>query len=51
MTVESPERTRMPRTLVLAFMAGLSLAAGYSARCYVEELLVALPIIGAEGRA
>lgn len=26
------------RHLVLAFMAGLSCAAGVSARCYVEEL-------------
>lgn len=31
-----------PRHLVLAFMAGLSQAAGLSARCYVDELMAVL---------
>lgn len=42
MTVEDPTRLPAPRHLVLAFMAGLSMAAGYSARCYVDELLSVL---------
>jgi hypothetical protein len=51
MTIESPNRTPMPRTLVLAFMAGLSWAVGRSARLYVDELMSTLAIVRAEGRA
>jgi hypothetical protein len=40
--VERPDRIPMPRVLVLAWMASLSFAAGYSARCYVDELLMLL---------
>ena len=51
MTVEGPVRPPMPRHMVLAFMAGLSLAAGYSARLYVDELICVIvewAIVGAE---
>lgn len=40
-----------PRTTVLAFMASLSLAAGFSPRCYVDELLATLAICGAQEKA
>lgn len=33
-----PRRRERPRHLVLAFMAGLSRAAGLGARCYIDEL-------------
>jgi hypothetical protein len=42
MTIEGPTRTPMPRTLVLAFMAGLSKAAGKLADLYVFELMATL---------
>jgi len=51
MTIEPPNRVPMPRTLVLSFMAGLSMAAGYSPRCYVDELLSTLGIVRPEERA
>lgn len=41
MTIEGPQRPPMPRRLVLAYMAGLSLAARRSAQCYLEALDVA----------
>lgn len=31
-------RVRQPHHLVMAFMSGMSLASGVSARCYVEAL-------------
>jgi hypothetical protein len=51
MTIEPPTRMPMPRVLVLSFMAGLSMAAGYSPRCYVDELLSTLAIVGSQERA
>jgi hypothetical protein len=51
MTIEPPHRMPMPRTLVLAWMASLSIAAGYSARLYVDELLSTLGFVRAEERA
>lgn len=40
--LDIPRLFERPRHLVLAFMAGLSQAAGYSARCYVDELVLVL---------
>lgn len=40
--IDIPLPFERPRHLVLAFMAGLSAAAGYSARCYVDELVLVL---------
>jgi hypothetical protein len=51
MTIETPNRMPAPRTLVLAFMAGLSWATGKSARLYVDELLSTLAIVRPEERA
>lgn len=31
-----------PRQLVLAFMAGLSMAAGFSARLYIDQLMTSV---------
>lgn len=42
MTIEGPARLPAPRHLVLAFMAGLSLAARMSAECYLLELVATL---------
>lgn len=50
MTVELPLRKPMPLYLVLAFMAGLSAAARFSAQCYVDELVMELAT-GARGAA
>lgn len=36
--IDIPTLFERPRHLVLAFMAGLATAAGYSSRCYVDEL-------------
>jgi len=47
MIVDGPRRPEIPQHLVLAFMAGLSFAAGLSGWCYVEKLLCELQ----EGRA
>lgn len=49
--IDIPLLFERPRHLVLAFMAGLSCAAGFSARCYVDELVAVLagqPQNGAE---
>ena len=40
-----------PYHLVLAFLAGLSLAGGYSARCYIEALEKLLRDRAANGAA
>ncbi len=40
--IDIPRQFERPRHLVLAFMAGLSQAAGFSARCYVDELVMML---------
>jgi hypothetical protein len=40
--IDIPRAFERPRCLVLAFMAGLSQAAGRSARCYVDELVLML---------
>lgn len=36
--VDMPRLFERPRHLVLAFLAGLAAASGFSARCYVDEL-------------
>jgi hypothetical protein len=46
--IEGPKREPWPRWRVLAFMAGLSLAAGYSARCYVDQLIGETPVANGE---
>jgi hypothetical protein len=51
MTIEPPHRMPTPRTLVLAFMAGLAIAARRLGSMYVEELFATLAIVRPEGRA
>lgn len=46
--IDMPGLFERPRHLVLAFMAGLSAAAGRSARCYIDELEKMLRGAGAE---
>lgn len=41
--IEPRHRTPVARHLVLAWMAALSVAAGYSCELYVSELLALLP--------
>jgi hypothetical protein len=51
MTIETPNRMPAPRTLVLAFMAGLAIAARRLADMYVAELTATLAIVRPEERA
>lgn len=48
MTIEGPRRVPVPRYLVLAFMASMAIAAGYSSQCYVEELVKAVVVMPTE---
>ena len=41
--LDIPNLFERPRVLVMAFMAGLSMAVGYSARLYVDALETELP--------
>lgn len=40
--IDIPTLFSRPRHLVLAFMTGLATAAGYSSRCYVDELVAVI---------
>jgi hypothetical protein len=46
--VEMLNRMPAPRVLVLAFMAGMSHAAGLSYRLYVDELATTVTICGSQ---
>jgi hypothetical protein len=47
--VDIPSLFERPRALVLAFMAGLCSAAGWSSRCYVDGLEAVLLSGGVQG--
>lgn len=46
--VDIPREFERPRHLVMAFMAGLSMAAGVSGRSYFEQLVLMLPTLSGD---